>query len=598
MVIRISRLSRFMLAFLIALGISFAISEPSSAQFSLPGGIGLEGTTAPPYEVTRYGNIEAVSVKSPLSDQELFTIASPTVFDRDASAIGEQVPVEHRAEAIRDNLLLLINRPMDPETLLFEVSTLNNAPIIDVRDAEFTQPLIIATVTEYDANYVGTPANELATVWRDALEDDLLDGLRNLPEGRERVRTIVSYLIVFSIVVFGFKFALSRRQKQLRHRKKAINAEAMPVADDGLQTEARPISMQRQVEQKRTNHLRKLQQVFTLDRQLSVLDFVQWMLFWLVILAWFIGEFWVYQVSPYILLNSPIGEPLDIIFHLLTIWFLTSLAVRICRRLIDHFAIEREGFNLGHLVAFGDEQRRQLRTATIAGSLKGLVTIVIVVIGLLNALQSLEISTVSLVAITSVAGLAITFGSQNLVKDLVNGFFILAEDQYAIGDVIDIGSAAGLVENLNLRVTQLRSGGGELVTIPNSSISQVKNLTRNWSRVSFNIEVAYETSPDEALAVLDEVAQTLYNDPEWHDKMLAEPKVLGIDSVSHSGMAITIMIQTKPAQQWGVGRELRLRVRRAMSENNIDIGTPRTAFVKPAVENTNGALAEQLEQPV
>jgi small conductance mechanosensitive channel len=92
--------------------------------------------------------------------------------------------------------------------------------------------------------------------------------------------------------------------------------------------------------------------------------------------------------------------------------------------------------------------------------------------------------------------LAISFGSQSLVKDLVNGFLILAEDQFAIGDVIDVGSAAGLVENLNLRVTQLRSSDGELVTIPNSAITQVKNLTRSWSRVAFSIDVAYQTDPD------------------------------------------------------------------------------------------------------
>lgn len=136
---------------------------------------------------------------------------------------------------------------------------------------------------------------------------------------------------------------------------------------------------------------------------------------------------------------------------------------------------------------------------------------------------------------------------------------ILAEDQFAIGDVIDTGTASGLVENLNLRVTQVRSVDGELITIPNSNITQVKNLTRNWSRVAFSINVAYQTNPDEALAVLRDVAQKLYEDPDWHDKILAEPKVLGIDSVSHTGITITTWIQTEPAQQWMVGREFRLR---------------------------------------
>ncbi|MGV2828476.1 mechanosensitive ion channel family protein [Myxosarcina sp. GI1(2024)] len=149
----------------------------------------------------------------------------------------------------------------------------------------------------------------------------------------------------------------------------------------------------------------------------------------------------------------------------------------------------------------------------------------------------------------------------------------MAEDQYAVGDVIDIGSAAGLVENFNLRITQLRSDNGELVSIPNSSITQVKNSTRNWSRVSFSINVAYEADPDRCLDVLKEMAQTFYNDPEWHSTMLTEPTVLGIDRISNKGMILKTSIQTEPAQQWAVGREWRLRIRRALPKHDIAIGS-------------------------
>jgi small-conductance mechanosensitive channel len=154
----------------------------------------------------------------------------------------------------------------------------------------------------------------------------------------------------------------------------------------------------------------------------------------------------------------------------------------------------------------------------------------------------------------------------------------LAEDQFAIGDVIDTGSAAGLVENLNLRVTQLRSGDGELVTIPNSGITQVRNLTRSWSRVNFSIDVAYHTAPEKALAVLKEVARSFYDDPAWQDKMLVPPDVLGIDGISHQGITITTWIQTAPAQQWAVGREFRFRVCQALAEQGIEIGTPTYAL--------------------
>ncbi len=217
----------------------------------------------------------------------------------------------------------------------------------------------------------------------------------------------------------------------------------------------------------------------------------------------------------------------------------------------------------------------------------------IAITGLLLGLKVLGISMGSVLAIGGLLGLAVSFGSQSLVKDVVNGILILTEDQYAIGDVIDLGRASGLVENLTLRITQLRGDDGELITIPNSTITEVKNLTRSWSRVNFKIDVAYQADPEKALSLLREVAQELYDDPAWHDKILATPKVLGIDSVSHSGMTITTWIQTVPLEQWSVGREFRLRVRKALEANGIEIGTPQQTYV---LESSQGNPANSPRQ--
>lgn len=175
-------------------------------------------------------------------------------------------------------------------------------------------------------------------------------------------------------------------------------------------------------------------------------------------------------------------------------------------------------------------------------------------------------------------GLAISFGAQSLVKDLVNGCLILAEDQYAMGDVIDLGNVTGQVENLNLRVTQLRSPDGELITVPNSAITTVKNLTRDWSRVNFSLDVAYQSDPQRAIAILREVALALYEDPTWQSQILSPPEVLGIDHLAHSGITLTIWIRTTPGQQWAVGREFRLRVHQALEANGIDIGAPMQTY--------------------
>ncbi len=560
------------LSFSLALISAVSIGQPSFAQLSLPDGFGHSDVVGPPPGVTRYGNIETITVQSPLNPDSLFTIASPTVYNRQADIALEQQSVEQRAEEIKAKLLLLLERQMDPDTLVFEVSQLNNVSVIDVRDEQYPRPLVLVSVTANDADFNGQPIDGLTEEWRDILEKDIRSGLERLPEAEKWVVRIVLGLLLVTAIGLGLKYGLLRRQNALRQRKKAVQAAStMSERGQGLH-EAGESGLAEEIEQKRATFLQGVQRIFSLDRQLRILDFMQWLLFWLIVLAWYGGVAAVHIVSPYVLENY-LGF-LDSLIGLLTIWFVTGLAIRSSRYLIDYFSTERKGIDLGDFLTYGDAQRRHLRASTIAGAVKGLVTIIIALAGLLSALSALGLPTASVVAIGSVAGLTITFGSQNLVKDLVNGFFILAEDQYAVGDVVDVGTAAGLVENLNLRVTQLRSGSGELVTIPNSGIAQVKNLTRSWSRVDFSIDVAYQTDPDRALEVLQEVACKLYDHPDWRDKILAEPTVLGIDAVSHSGMTLTTWVETEPSQQWSVGRELRLRVRRAFAEKGIEIGTP------------------------
>jgi small conductance mechanosensitive channel len=535
--------------------------------------------------------METIAVKSPLSNRNLFTIASPTVDDRSAAALADQLPVEQRAKEIQAKLLLLLQRDIDPESLMFGVSQLNNVTIISVRDDQYPQPLVLASVTAYDAQFNGLPPEALAEQWREILETELRDGIAKLPRDRQRVFGIVAGLLLLTVIVLAVKYGLSRYCRRLKQQQ---NLPAEGASADVDFPESQPTTPIEEIEHQRAESLQKLQQDMTVGRRLANVGFIQWLLFWLLILAWYGGVAWVFAVSPYLLTNS-LGF-LDKVLGLLTVWFITSLAIRASRRLIDYLSIEREGLDIGDFLTYGDAQRRQIRVNTIAGAIKGLSTIVIALVGGLLALSQLGVPTASVVAIGSLAGLAITFGSQNLVKDLVNGFFILAEDHYAVGDVINVGTAAGLVEDLNMRVTQIRSSDGELVTVPNSTITQVKNLTRSWSRIAFQIDVAYQTDPRLALQVLQDLSEKFYNDPEWHDQMVAEPEVLGIDSVTHNGMTITVWIRTQPAQQWAVGREFRLRVRETMEAHGIEIGVPKQSYqFEPSAANGHDSNADLFE---
>ena len=586
----LKRILRPLLLFIFAIALSLAMAQPGAAQFALPSA-GSGGVIGPPLKVVRYGNLETITVESPLSGRKLFTIASPTVYDRSTAVQADQLPVEQRAEEIQAKLLLLLQRDIDPESLMFGVSQLNNVTIISVRDNQYPQPLVIASITANDAQFNGFPPEELAERWREILETELRDGIAKLPRDRRRVFGMVAGLLLLTVIVLAVKYGLSRYCRRLKQQ------QCLPVEganDDDESIESQPTTQVEEIEQQRAESLQKLQQDMTVGRRLATVGFIQWLLFWLLILAWYGGVAWVFAVSPYLLTNS-LGF-LDKLLGLLTVWFITSLAIRAIRRLIDYLSVEREGLDIGDFLTYGDAQRRQIRVNTIAGALKGLSTIVIALMGGLLALSQLGVPTASVVAIGSLAGLAITFGSQNLVKDLVNGFFILAEDQYAVGDVIDVGTAAGLVEDLNMRVTQIRSADGELVTVPNSTITQVKNLTRSWSRIAFQIDVAYQTDPRFALGVLNDLSEKFYNDPQWHNQMVAEPEVLGIDAVTHSGMTLTVWIRTQPAQQWAVGREFRLRVRETMEENGIEIGIPKQTYqLEPSATNGHGARSDLFE---
>lgn len=577
------RLLSLLLAFCLGLGLVLAMSAPGMAQ--LPGleGLGAVTSSGPPPGVQRYGSIEVAPVKSPINGNVLFTVASPTVYDR--SSNDSSIPVEKRAEEVTSRLWRAIRRGMDPATLKVQISRLNNVTIIEASDATYTRPLILVSVTNEDADFHGKPIADLAEEWRNSLDKELRNGLSQLTfasilQSLKSVAKFLVGLVILSLFVMLLKYAIRSRQQVLRRQRRELKAH-QPVAGPADPQQSQPATpAPEHLAQQRTQFLQRLKQTLSLERRLGFWELVQWLLFWTLILVWYFGLYRIFSQIPFLARLSTwiLGVPVQ----LLVIWFVTGLAIRISRRLIDRLKTTWEDHEFLNL---GDAQRRVLRTSTIAGAAKGMVTVLIVVMGLLAALNTLGIPTGSVLAIGGLLGLAISFGSQSLVKDLVNGCLILAEDQFAIGDVIDLGHVSGLVENLNLRVTQLRSADGELVTIPNSAIMEVKNLTRSWSRVNFSIDVAYQTDPRQALAVLRQVSQDFYDDPEWHEKLLAAPDVLGIDSVSHGGMSITIWIQTAPAQQWAVGREFRLRVRQALEANDIAIGVPRQAYELDTTSN-------------
>jgi small-conductance mechanosensitive channel len=220
---------------------------------------------------------------------------------------------------------------------------------------------------------------------------------------------------------------------------------------------------------------------------------------------------------------------------------------------------------------------RAQRAQTLGGLLGNVALVVIVLITVLTILGTfLDIG--PLLASVGVLGLAVSFGAQSLVKDVISGTFMLLEGQFGIGDVVRVTDVAGMVEKITLRTTILRDNQGVVHIIPNGEITRVSNLTKTWSRAVLDIGVAYKEDVDQVMAVMADVGRELHGDPEWGALLVEEPAVLGVENFADSAIVIRLAAKTLPQKQWDVARELRRRIKKRFDRENIEIPFPHTTF--------------------
>jgi moderate conductance mechanosensitive channel len=218
--------------------------------------------------------------------------------------------------------------------------------------------------------------------------------------------------------------------------------------------------------------------------------------------------------------------------------------------------------------------RVQTLRSVIASSLRALILLS----ALAAILSEMGVNVTALLAGVSILGLAVSFGAQSLVKDVITGFFVLLEDQYGVGDVVRVNGAGGLagsVEHLNLRVTVLRDLEGTAHIIPNGQILTVSVLSKDWARVVADIDVPHDLKLDTALELIGGVAQTLHNDPSWIEKFLEPPEVLGVQALGAVGVTIRTVMKVQPKEQWGLSREFKKRIKNAFDAAGLRIPMPQ-----------------------
>jgi small conductance mechanosensitive channel len=220
------------------------------------------------------------------------------------------------------------------------------------------------------------------------------------------------------------------------------------------------------------------------------------------------------------------------------------------------------------------DAEREQRIETIGHVLVRAVDVLVLIVAILIVLSQAGFSIAPLLAGAGIAGIAIGFGAQSLVRDIISGLFILLENQFTRGDIVNVAGLGGVVEDLNLRRTILRDLDGVLHSVPNGEIRVASNLTRGWARVNLDVSVAYETDLSHARRVIDEVGRRLAEDAGWAEKIVEAPKVLRVDAFEDSGIAIKVLATTQPTAQWEVAGELRERLKIAFENEGIEIPYP------------------------
>ncbi|MFZ0583020.1 MAG: mechanosensitive ion channel family protein [Candidatus Acidiferrales bacterium] len=216
-------------------------------------------------------------------------------------------------------------------------------------------------------------------------------------------------------------------------------------------------------------------------------------------------------------------------------------------------------------------QMREQQTRTMAGLLYSIGTTIIAIVAILMGFEVLNFDIAPALATAGLASVAIAFGAQSLLKDFINGFFIVFEDQYVVGDLIQVNSEIGRVEHLTLRRTVVRNAAGAMVTIPNSLVGQVANLSRDWSQAFVDVTVPAEEMVGRALATLEKIAGDFRNDADWTPAIVDGPRVLGVESLSLDGTVIRLQVRTILNRKEDVARELRRRIKMGFEQSRIPL---------------------------
>lgn len=261
---------------------------------------------------------------------------------------------------------------------------------------------------------------------------------------------------------------------------------------------------------------------------------------------------------------------------------LLILAALYLAKRFGHLFIERA---VRKFIVAGDrlsEAAEKKREDTIVQVFSSTLSVLVWIVGAMTILSEVGVEIGPLLAAAGVAGVALGFGGQYLIRDIITGLFIIFENQYQVGDVVCVKGTCGLVESINLRLTVLRDLDGTVHHIPNGEVTTASNLSKRFARVNLNIGVSYDSDLEQVIAAVNRVGNDLAADPAWRDKITKPPEFLRVDDFADSAIVIKILGETKPLEQWAVAGELRRRLKTAFDREGIEIPFPQRVIHSPS----------------
>jgi small conductance mechanosensitive channel len=453
------------------------------------------------------------------------------------------------------------HKPRHPATPSLQVGVKNNTPVIYLPGDEASQSpqVTLVTLTEPDSLANGADLPSLAGRWKEALERAMSEALwgESLNRALPGVRW-TGALLSLGIGALVAALCSNRLQGLYQLRRESLaalrarqeeHAGAAPAAAGDAPGSL--LSDQRNQQQlRRRRILVKLLQVLRIAAVVMAIT---------IALHLFPGT----RLASAFLLKQSLGLPVIWIGVVL----LEAVVVWALMRRLNRWAVDAQA-------AQPESRRPRMRLETSARVLKGSVAAGAMLLGGYLTVLLFGIDP-QILAGAGILAVALGFLARGLVEDLISGIRILASDRYAIGDSIAVEGHAGLVEAMNLVHTQLRGGEGQVVTIPNGLIKVIENRSKDWARVNFEIDIAWRSDLERACAVLLEVAAALAEDPHWRDQILEPPTLLGVERLEQSGVRLKLWIRTLPLKQWGVAREFRHRLKRALDAAGIEPGVPQ-----------------------